>query len=184
MKANQAAAAAVVIIVLVAGGSWLFRRGGGGSPIDLLAAFETAAKRPSADVFSLADATLNGETYRAVLIQPAVGTRLIFKVRVPDDAWLKVAVALQPEAWDKPGDGVLFRVLVSDGRTSDPLFSQHVDAFGNKADRRWIPVTVDLSAYAGEEVDLIFNTNSSSPGKVENHDNDLALWGAPEIFVR
>jgi hypothetical protein len=45
-------------------------------------------------------------------------------------------------------------------------------------------VKIDLSAYAGEQVSLIFNTNSSMPGKGDNQDNDLALWGAPEIVVR
>ena len=184
MKGNRAAVAAAVLIVLALGGWWLLKRGAGGQPIDLIPAFDTARKQPAADVFSVVDETLNGETKKAILVQPSVGTRLTFKVRVPDDAWLKVSVGLKPEAWDKPGDGVKFHVGVSDGRAFDPLFSQHVDPFNNKSDRRWIPVTVDLSAYAGEEVDLIFNTNSSQPGKGENHDNDLALWGAPEIIVR
>ena len=43
---------------------------------------------------------------------------------------------------------------------------------------------VDLSAYAGEDVDLIFGTNPSEPGKGDNRDNDLALWGAPRVVVR
>ena len=43
---------------------------------------------------------------------------------------------------------------------------------------------VDLSAYGGEEVDLIFNTYASPPGKGSDQRNDLALWGAPEIVIR
>jgi hypothetical protein len=184
MKANKAALAVVVLIVLAAAGWWLFKRGAGASPLELVPMFESAKKQPNPETFSVVDATLDGDARKAILVQPSVGTRLTFKVRVPEDAWLNVAVGLQPEAWDKPGDGVKFHVGVSDGRSYDPLFSQHVDPFGNKSDRRWIPVKVDLSAYAGEEIDLIFNTNSSQPGKGENHDNDLALWGAPEIIVR
>jgi hypothetical protein len=91
---------------------------------------------------------------------------------------------LKTEAWQKPGDGVLFMVLVSDGKASDQLFTQHVDPFNNAADRRWIPVMVDLSAYGGEQVDLIFNTYASTPNVPFNPDNDLPLWGAPEIVIR
>ncbi len=43
---------------------------------------------------------------------------------------------------------------------------------------------VDLSAYAGEEVDLIFNTYAQPPGQRGDIRNDLAVWGAPEIVVR
>jgi len=184
MKGNRAVLAAVVVIVLLVVGWWLFKRSSGGEPIDLVAAFPTAEKRPSADIFTTAPATLNGETKQAIAIQPSVGTRITYKLKVPDDAWLRVAVGLKPEAWDKQGDGVLFRVLVSDGRTSDPLFSQHVNPFASPGDRRWIPVYVDMSAYAGEDVQVIFLTNSSPAGQGENHENDFALWGAPEIVIR
>ena len=184
MKANKAALAAVVVIVLLAGGWWLVRRGSAGSPVDLMTAFDSAQKRPGPELFSKVDASLNGETKKAILIQPTVGTRLTYRVHVPDSAWLSVAVALQSDAWEKPGDGIKFYVHVSDGRGDEALFSQHVDPFNNKSDRKWIPVMVDLSAYAGEDVDLMFNTYSSMPGRGENHDNDLALWGAPEIVIR
>jgi hypothetical protein len=73
---------------------------------------------------------------------------------------------------------------VSDGRAYDPLFSQHVDPFGSPADRRWIPVWVDVSAYGGEEVDVILNTLSSQPKKEGDLRNDLAVWGEPVIVVR
>ncbi|OFW09279.1 MAG: hypothetical protein A3H96_16785 [Acidobacteria bacterium RIFCSPLOWO2_02_FULL_67_36] len=184
MKGNRAALVVVVAIVLVAAGWWLFKRSTRAASIDLIASFETAKKQPDASMFSVGDATLNGETRKAIAVQPTVGTRLTYKVMVPDDAWLRVYVGLKPEAWEKPGDGVLFFFGVSDGRTWDPLFTQVVDPFNNKADRRWIQVMVDLSAYAGEEVDVIFNTRSAQEGKPDNHDNDLALWGTPEIVVR
>src|SRR5262245_43367640 len=127
MKGNRAVLAAVVLVVLAIVGWWIFKRTSGGQPIDLIAAFQTAEKRPSADLFSVTDATLAGESKRAIAVQPTVGTRLTYKVRVPDDAWLRVSVGLKPEAWTAQGDGVLFRVAVSDGRTHDPLFNQHVN---------------------------------------------------------
>jgi hypothetical protein len=118
------------------------------------------------------------------VVAPTVGTRITYKIRVPDDGWLRVAVGLKQEAWTLEGDGVRFRAIVSDGRASDELFVQDLNPFLNPTDRKWISLTVDLSAYAGEEVDLMFNTNASTPGKTGDVRNDLAVWGAPEIFIR
>ena len=184
MKANRTTLTVVVIILLVVTGWWLFRRGTAAHSIDLLAQFDSAKKQPNADVFTLVDANLNGETRRAIAITPSAGTRLTWKVTVPDDGWLWVWVGLKPEAWDKPGDGVKFHIGVSDGRSYEQLATQHVEPFSTPSDRKWTPVKVDLSAYSGEQVDLILNTNSSEPGKGDNRDNDLALWGSPEIVVR
>jgi hypothetical protein len=184
MKGNRAVLTAIVLVLVIIAGWWLFRRGGRAEAIDLLARYDTAEKRPNPSLFQVGDVDLNGETRKAIAVAPASGTRLIWKVRIPDDGWLRVAVGLKPEAWDKEGDGVLFRVGVSDGRSYEPLFSQLVAPFANKGDRHWIPVMVDLSAYAGEEMEVIFNTNSSQPGKGDDQRNDLAVWGAPEIVVR
>ena len=79
---------------------------------------------------------------------------------------------------------MLFRLGVSDGRTYDELLKQHVDPLHNTSDRRWIPVTIDLSAYAGQQVDIIFNTNSSLPGRGDDNRFDWSVWGQPEIFIQ
>jgi hypothetical protein len=78
-------------------------------------------------------------------------------------------------------------VGISDGRAFEPLFEQHVNPFAMQGDRKWIDVRVDVSTYAGEEVDLIFNTFASPPGKsppLGDSRNDLGLWGSPQIVVR
>jgi hypothetical protein len=59
-----------------------------------------------------------------------------------------------------------------------------VNPFGNKGDRRWIPVMLDLSSFTGEEVELIFNAYNSPEGKGSDPRGDHALWGAPEVVVR
>ena len=187
MKGNRAVLTAVVLVLVIIAGWWLFRRGGGGERIDLIEQFPAAQKRGvSGGSAEVAEIDLNGDTKRAIAIPPGAGnaSRLIWKVRVPDDAWLRVALGMKPEAWAVEGDGVLFRVGVSDGRTYDELFTQHVNAFANQAERRWIPVMVDLAAYAGEEVEIIFNTNSSPKDRGDDPRNDHALWGEPEVFVR
>ena len=95
-----------------------------------------------------------------------------------------MSLGLKPEAVDKEGNGVYFFVGVSDGRAFEKLFEQTLNPFANQAERRWIPVTVDLSAYAGEEMEIIFNTRASGPGQRADSRNDLPLWGAPEIVTR
>ena len=179
MKGNRAVLTAVVVIVIVLAGWWLFRRGGA-QQVDLLTRFDQAEKRGG--TFAVEDANLAGDQKKAIFTPG--NSRIIFKVRVPDDGWLKVSLGVKPEAWDKEGDGVYFFVGVSDGRTFEMLFTQTVDPFHNKSERRWIPVTVDLSAYAGEEMEVVFNTRSSGPGKPADDRNDLPLWGAPQIVSR
>ena len=184
MKGNRAVLTAVVIVGVVLLGWWLFGRGGNVARIDLLSMFDSAKKQPDANLFSIADVTLAGETQKAIAIAPSPGTRLTWRVRIPDDGWLWVSLGMKPESWQAEGDGVLFMVGISDGRAFDPLFTQHVNPYANSTDRRWIPVKVDLSTYGGEEVDLIFNIYGSPPGVPGNTNNDYAVWGAPEIVVR
>lgn len=150
--------------------------------VDLIQEFTAATKAPAGGTFETIDAELNGETRRAIHAPPP--TRITWKVKVPDDAWLKVAVGTKPESWTAEGNGVLFLVGVSDGKRFDELFRQHVNPFGNAGDRKWVPVWVDLSAYAGEEIDLIFNTRSGPDGQGDDPRNDHPLWGNPEIIVR
>ncbi len=185
MKGNRAVLTAVVVLAVIVAGWWLFGRGGGNRRIDLLERFAAAEKRPpEPNLFSVADVTLAGVTKQAIAIQPTAGTRIIYKVRVPDDGWLWVSLGMHPDSWTKEGDGVKFLVGVSDGRAFEELFAQHVHPFANQGDRKWVDVRVDLSTYAGEDVDLIFNTYASLPGAATDTRNDLPLWGNPEIVVR
>jgi hypothetical protein len=184
MKGNRSLFIAVGVVAVLILGWWIFRRGGGSGAVELIDRFASAEKRPNPGIFAVEDVTINGETKKGIAVTPTVGSRLIFKARIPDDGWLRVSVALKQEAWTQEGDGVRFMALVSDGRASDELFVQDINPFVNQTDRKWIPVMVDLSAYAGEEVDVIFNTFASGPGKGMDMRNDLAVWGAPEIVVR
>jgi hypothetical protein len=179
MKGNRAVLTAIVILVVIIAGWWLFQRDRG-HPIDLLTQYDQAQK--DGKPFALEEIALANETKRAISAPP--NGRLHFHVRVPNDGWLKVALGLKPEAWDKEGNGVYFFVGVSDGRAYEDLFTQTVNPFKNPSERRWIPVMVDLSAYAGQDMEIIFNTRESGPGQGPDARNDLPLWGAPEIVMR
>lgn len=184
MKGNRAVVTAAVVVLVLILGSWLMRRSGGAGAVDLLDQFETAAKSPAGESFPVIDATLAGQTIKAIAAPGGGGSRIVWKVQVPDSGWLRVHVGLRPESWELPGDGVKFLVLASDGKASEELFSQGVDPVANTADRKWYTVMVDLSAYGGEQIDLIFNTYASMPDKPADPRNDMPLWGAPEIVVR
>jgi len=176
MKTNRAVLTALVLIIVVAAGWWLFHRGSA-AKVDLLDQFQQAKK--SAGDFAVVDASLAGESKKAIATPP--NSRITFHVKVPDDGWLRVSLGMKPESWDKDGNGVLFFAGVSDGRSFEKLFEQVLNPHANASERRWIPVAVDLSAYAGEEMDVILNTRASPGGVPEDTRNDLPLWGAPAI---
>jgi hypothetical protein len=176
MKSNRAVLTALVLVIVIAAGWWLFHRGSS-AKVDLLAQFDQAKK--GGGEFTVVDADLAGDSKKAIAAPP--NGRLTFHVRIPDDGWLRVSLGMKPESWDKDGNGVLFFAGVSDGRSFEKLFEQVLNPKANPSERRWIPVAVDLSAYAGEEMDIIFNTRASPAGQPEDPRNDLPLWGAPTI---
>lgn len=181
---NRVVLTVVVLAAVLILGWWLFTRGRGEERIDLIATFDAAQKRPDASVFTLAEVALKGESKRSIVMEPALGTRLTYRIRVPDDGWFHVALGLKEDAWQQEGDGVTFMIGISDGRTFEELLRQHVNPYGDSTHRRWIPVYVDISAYGGEEVDLILNTLAAPPRQEGTIQNDYAVWGAPEIVVR
>ena len=181
MKGNRAAIAVVVAVVLLAAGWMIFGRGDSAARVDLIEQLNGATKQPASATFPVSDVTINGETHKAIEATPP--TRLTWKVRIPEDAWLRVHVGMKPESWAAEGDGVLFYVVISDGRADEKLFEQYVNPFINTGERKWIPVMVDLSQYAGEEMQVIFNTRNGK-GDRQDLNNDFAVWGAPEIITR
>lgn len=174
----------VVLAVLVA---WLVLRPGGEGTlaVDLVAQFPTAKEmRPSPDTFQVVEATIAGETRQAILVKES--SRLVYSVLVPDNGELRVGLGLLEEAWTVPGDGVLFRILVGAGGNPEEVLNLVVNPYGNPSDRSWHDLSIDLSEYAGETIDLFFNTNASPDQRppVDNRDGDLPVWGAPAVYAR
>jgi hypothetical protein len=184
MKKTHLVFLAIVVVAVLA---WLFffRRGGGDVAIDLYSLADAAEFRPAEkkpQFFKKGPETVSGETKPALFTHAA--SRLIFSdVTVPDNGRLKAFIAVKEEAWaQEASDGVLFRFGVDDGRY-DELLNQLVDPRHNANDRGWLPVDIDLSAYAGQKVKLIFNTNTSLPGR-DNPAYDFAVWGEPSVITR
>jgi len=184
MKRSQVLAL-VAILALVAVAIFYVRSSRTPVALDLLSKIDTATKQTSVtapDQWQMLDETIGGETKKAIYVTPAV--RLTFpKVLIPDDGWLRLAFGIRETAWEQCTDGVLFNVIVSDGRKADVLVEQLLDPMHNPNDRRWIPINLDLSPYAGQEVDIIFNTRAG-PGRSSDTRYDWALLGQPEIYLQ
>jgi hypothetical protein len=154
-----------------------------GAGIDLVQRFSIAEKRPlgaGSETFAVREETIARDTRRAIYAHPP--SRLTWVITVPDDAVLDTAIGVDKQAWDRPGDGVVFRIGVSAAvQGYEELLTLQVDPHSTPADRRWIPVRIDLARYAGKTIRLILNTNTSMPGKGNDGRNDLAYWGAPIV---
>jgi hypothetical protein len=170
-------------LVILAGALFVGRtRETASADLIAIAPAEKRASLPMDQAFVITDATIGGVTKRSIFTQPE--SRFTWSQAIPRDAWLKVSLALREDAWTKPGDGVLFRIGISDGHSYDEIGKTLVNPYGNPADRRWIDLTLDLSVYAGETCNIVLSTNASLPNVPSNRDNDFALWGAPRIVIR
>jgi hypothetical protein len=174
-------------VVLAVALAWLALRPGGEGELtaDLVAQFETAKdKAPNADTFQVIQATFAGGTRPAIFSEDS--SRLVDSVAVPDNGELRVGLGLLEEAWTIEGDGVLFRILIGAGGNPEDVLNLVINPYRNPGDRAWHDITIDLSEYAGETIDIFFNTNASPDQRppVDDRNGDLAVWGAPAVFAR
>ena len=123
--------------------------------------------------------TIKGETKPAIYMHP--NSRLTFhKVTIPDSGHLRRLARRQGRGLGQAAATACSSASASPTAAQyEELVNQHVDPANNPSDRRWIPQDIDLSAYAGQQVELIFNTQTASRGRPANPANDWAVWGAP-----
>ena len=177
----------IVAALIVAGiGGYLYFQGGGDDgSVDLVEAFRGAEKRTPinpAAAFSMDPQTIKGETKPSIYAHPP--SRIIFHdIKVAPNARLELFLGVKEEAWPKGTDGVYFRVGVSAGANYKDLVQRNVDPYRVEGDKGWIPISLDLSEYAGQTVNVIFNTHESLPGRVPNDLFDFAVFGAPRIVA-
>jgi len=99
--------------------------------------------------------------------------RLSYKtVIAPARPVLEGVAAIKTEAQDK-SDGVGFLLEIKSGDKIEPLFSTLLNPKDVAQDRAGRPFRIDLSAYAGHEVELLFSTD---PGPSGNNAYDWAGW--------
>ena len=125
--------------------------------------------------------TIEGVPRRVLCQHPALSgaSRIAYWVRIERRAVLAFDVATVPETWMKPGDGVGFAAYVESDQGAQQIFSTYIDPKHNEADRRWHPYAIDLSAYAGQAVRLIFETTTGPAG---DHRHDWAGWAEVRLL--
>jgi len=168
-------------LVLLAAAVLLFRPHQEYQVADLVSALSVARQQPSKAAFSVEPVTIDGQTRLAVIAREQ--TRLTYHVTLPKHAMFRVALALDPPVWVQPGDGVLFLIGVSDGRSYQTVTSTVLAPYDRPADRHWHEVAFSLEEYAGLTVDLILNTRAGVAGAADVR-GDVAVWGAPSVVAR
>lgn len=170
-------ATAVVIVVAVA--VWMVWPSRPRVVFDLVANLAVAVEqRPQPQAFSVIDAVQDGAWQKAIYV--AEPSRLVWMIDVPDKAWLAVDLGVREPAWMRENPGVLFVITIRPG-SGTPLdeTSLVVNPFANPADRMWKPVRIDLTPWAGQSIQLGFETRHPVEGGDAIH--HLALWGSARI---
>jgi len=118
---------------------------------------------------------------RAILFQHP-SNRVTYRVEVPERAGLHFGLGMDPAVWspDK-GDGVEYNVYVR--YPDEPyrlyrVFHRYLDPKRNPDDRHWQDHVVDLSAYGGQTVDVIFE---ALPGPAGDANYDWGGWSMPVL---
>jgi tetratricopeptide (TPR) repeat protein/O-antigen ligase len=120
--------------------------------------------------------TIDGDQRRVLFAHP--DARITYTVAVAEDAVLAFNVATAPGSWDRPGDGVTFSVYVESDRGPWRAFSEYIDPKRDPSDRRWHSREIDLGGYAGQAVNIIFETDGGPAGDCRY---DWAGWGEPRL---
>jgi len=173
----------LTIVVLLGVAAWFWRSSQGAledDAIDLIALFPDAEKRTTMssleEGYAIQTVVIDGDRRQSLFAHPF--SRVTWTVTVPPRAVLRTAAALRPDVWTSEGDGALFRIGVSDGQTYTEFYKQRVQPSQRPEDRRWFPIEIDLSPFAGQSIQIIFNTE---PGESGNAVGDAAVWGTPRI---
>jgi len=112
-----------------------------------------------------------------------------------------------PETWDKAGDGITFKILMSDQLLENlydeigmvgvelqstflkprsyffrmrTIYLDYLDPKKIPSQRTWNNVTLDLSRFAGKVLDLSFTVE---PGPRGDRRFDAGIWGDPVIVT-
>jgi hypothetical protein len=103
--------------------------------------------------------TINGVTKTLLFEHPPA--EIIYPLTVtPDRSLLRFSLAMSPKVWEpEHGDGVRFMVGVEVDNRRHLIYNRDIDPKRLRADRRWIDDHVDLSAFIGREVQLVFITD-------------------------
>ncbi len=106
-------------------------------------------------------------------------SRVSYLVQVPLAARLRFSTAVSPEAWGlDEGDGVQFDIYIETNESREKIFSEYLDPSHKLTDRGWHEHDLDIAAWGGRTVTIVFET---SPGPAGDLRYDWAGWVEPGI---
>jgi hypothetical protein len=124
--------------------------------------------------------TVAGRRRRALLVHPTSRV-LLDPVPVPSGAHVEVRLGIDERAWDKGGDGVLFRLLARTSRGGEHLLlERYLDPKARHADRRWLEEAADVGSLAGRRVSFVLET---LPGPDGDTSYDWSAWAGLDLVV-
>jgi 4-amino-4-deoxy-L-arabinose transferase-like glycosyltransferase len=131
--------------------------------------------------------TINNENRTAIMQQTitpldshAVDSEFVYdNVSISPSSKLSFGIGINPDAWTKEPDGVLFKVLVQDEAGVHEIFSKYINPHANPEDRRWQDFLLDLTEFSSKSVSIYLVTN---PGPNGNNAYDWAFWTEPMVL--
>ncbi|MFH1738305.1 MAG: glycosyltransferase, partial [bacterium] len=117
--------------------------------------------------------SIAGVEQQSILAHPP--TNLIYRLPLTTESCLLFSYAMVPSTYDKPGEGVRFRITLNESL----LWEKYLDAKQNPEDRGWHYETLDLPACPGDSK----LTLETQPGPSGNRDFCAAVWGNPRLIL-
>ena len=157
--------------------------------IDLLALLGSAEKQPSPtnqQTFVASEIALGGQSRWAVIV-PEPSRLTWAAIHIPVRATLTTAIGILPGRPDRPAAEAAFRIGISDNRVYEILYRRLVRPREAATDRGWIPVTVDLSGYAGWQWSLFYHPSRRLWRLIFSMDGqpsdagDWPAWAVPAV---
>lgn len=119
------------------------------------------------DIFEIGD---ESKSVRGLLQHPP-SRRISYKTTIDANTpFFEGVAAIKRDAMDK-SDGVGFQIEMSRDASFEMLFTAALDPRSVPADRNGRAFRIDLSKYAGQEIELLFSTDAGPSG------NDVFDWG-------
>lgn len=141
--------------------------------VDLIFHFKDAERRPERGTFEIREHTFGGRSRASLIVPP--GSRVSWTLFVPHRGRLQVYAGV-PDANGPAAAAV--RLGVSDDRRYDTLIEQRVTSA--EMAKGWIPVSADLSPYAGRKFSLFYRPDGR---KWHIIIGTHVIAGSPEFLV-
>ena len=118
--------------------------------VDLARRLQEAERRPATAPFELGEFTFAGQSHATIVAPPE--SRLTWRMPLPRRGILRLFAAVPHAQADA---AVAFRVGISDNRRYETLTEPTITSADTSA-RGWIPVTADLSPFAGRKWSVFY----------------------------